>query len=150
MWRLLEVGERIESGDEYWAGSWTAYHACVGLNVSPRDNPARRRVPSSGAEISAGKDRPDNLVKLGDHVGINCGTWFGCTGRVVGFETVVSAGGGRMVAVSDSEPCIMLDNVFAGGNRLVITETLDNVTVLVEPVVETNPPGNCPVCGVIA
>jgi hypothetical protein len=134
MWRLLEVGELIESGDEYWAGSWTAV-ACVGLSVSPRDNPARRRVPSSGAEISAEKDRPENLVKLGDHVGINCGTWFGCTGRVV--------------AVSQAGPRIMLDNVYDFGKPTVITEPLDNVTVLVEPVAETNPPGNCPVCGVI-
>ena len=137
-WRLLEVGERIESGDEYWEGSWTAYHACVGLNVSPRDNPARRRVPSSGAEISAGKDRPEDLVKLGDHVGINCGTWFGCTGRVT------------FVFNTSERCCVELDNVYAGGNRMVITEPLDNVTVLVEPVAETLSPENCPVCGVIS
>jgi hypothetical protein len=136
-WRLLEVGERIESGDEYWEGSWTAYHACVGLKIEPNDEPARRRVPSSGAEISAGKDRPEDLVKLGDHVGINCGTWFGCTGRVVS------------ASWSDRRN-IMLDNVFVGGNRMVITEPLGNVTVLVEPVAETLSQKNCPVCGVIS
>jgi hypothetical protein len=117
--------------------------------VSVYEVPARRRVPSSGAEISAEKYRPDNLVKLGDHVGINCGTWFGCTGRVLGYETIVLGVGG-VISASKSKPRIMLDNVFAGGNRLVITEPLDNVTVLVEPVAETNPPKNCPVCGVIA
>ena len=118
-WRLLEVGERIESGDEYWAGSWTAYHACFGLNVSPRDNPARRRVPSSGADFSAGKDRPEKLVKLGDRITVKSGTWCGCTGLVFDLDWPVS---------------VELDNVYAGGNRLVITEPLDNVTVLVEPV----------------
>jgi hypothetical protein len=137
-WRLLEVGERIESGDEYWEGSWTAYHACVGLKIEPNDEPARRRVPSSGAEISAGKDRPEDLVKLGDHVGINCGTWFGCTGRV------------ERISPMWFDVRVELDNVYVGGKRLVITEPLDNVTVLVEPVAETLSPENCPVCGVIS
>jgi hypothetical protein len=136
-WRLLEVGERIESGDEMWikSGEWSAFSACIGCDV-PSHSPCRRRVPSSGAEISAGKDRPDNLVKLGDHVGINCGTWFGCTGRVV--------------AVSQAGPRIMLDNVYDFGKPTVVTEPLDNVTVLVEPVVETLSPENCPVFGVIS
>jgi hypothetical protein len=140
-WRLLEVGERIESGDEYYShwngGKWFAYDEHVAGSTIRNDSPVRRRVPSSGAEISAGKDRPENLVKLGDHVGINCGTWFGCTGRVVS------------ASWSDRRN-IMLDNVFVGGNRMVITEPLGNVTVLVEPVAETLSQKNCPVCGVIS
>jgi hypothetical protein len=136
-WRLLEVGERIESGDEYWQfNQWKLWPIGSLPTVKSVEDPVRRRVPISGAEISAGKDRPENLVKLGDHVGINCGTWFGCTGRVV--------------AVSQAGPRIMLDNVYDFGKPTVITEPLDNVTVLVEPVAETNPPGKCPVCGVIA
>jgi len=142
MWRLLEVGERIESGDEWYnfravGPRWEPYAASIGHKVAKFDNPGRRRVPSPGAEISAEKDRPDNLVKLGDRVGINCGTWFGCTGRVT-----------RIISVTLVR--VELDNVYAGGNRLTIAETLDNVTMLVEPVAETLSLKNCPVCGVIA
>lgn len=142
MWRLLEVGERIESGDEYYShwngGKWFAYDEHVAGRTIRNDSPVRRRVPSSGADFSAGKARPEDLVKLGDHVGINCGTWFGCTGRV----TFVFNGLKRC--------CVELDNVYAGGNRMVITEPLGNVTVLVEPVAETLSQKNCPVCGVIS
>ena len=141
-WRLLEVGERIESGDEWYdtghAKRWKPYSLAIGQIVSVWEVPARRRGPSSGADFSAGKDRPEKLVKLGDHVGINCGTWFGCTGRVT------------FVFNTSERCCVELDNVYAGGNRLVITEPLDNVTVLVEPVAETLSPENCPVCGVIS
>lgn len=138
-WRLLEVGERIESGDEYWQfNQWTLWPIGLVPTVKSVEDPVRRRVPSSGAEISAGKDRPEDLVKIGDHVGINCGTWFGCTGRVT------------FVFNTSERCCVELDNVFAGGNRMVITEPLDNVTVLVEPVAETLSPENCPVCGVIS
>ena len=123
-WRLLEVGEKRERCDEIFSMSpgdgWFQCSNCaVGSTVRKEHAPCRRRVPSSGAEISAGKARPDDLVKLGDHVGINCGTWFGCTGRVT------------FVFNTSERCCVELDNVYAGGNRMVITEPLDNVTVLV-------------------
>ena len=47
MWRLLEVGEVIERGDEFWNSKlsiWSKYFASVGEVFAEHDSPARRKV----------------------------------------------------------------------------------------------------------
>jgi hypothetical protein len=181
MWRLLEVGERIQDGDEYYEREkWIKWNACIGLVTNTYDPPTRRRIPDAPkpcADIGATvpdpgegyrlidklKDKPERgdqywnglswvnrafgpndasrfcpgdtyrrkvvepapvpVVKTGDLVGIDSGTWQGCTGRVT-----------RIISITLVR--IELDNVYSGGNRLIVAETLDNVTVLAEPVVD--------------
>lgn len=116
MYRLLEVGEVIESGDEWWdSGEWRANNV-VGLTYCV-DIPLRRLVKP--AVTPAASSVPDQVVSVGDRVAVLSGPWAGCTGVVTGFETEVSLSGyGRMTALRDSVPVVELDHVYVGGQRL--------------------------------
>jgi hypothetical protein len=183
MWRLLERGEILEHGDEFWTSlGWQKYNHEVGRPFEPGSigHPSRRRIPDAPkpcADIGATvpdpgegyrlidklKDKPERgdqywnglswvnrafgpndasrfcpgdtyrrkvvepapapVVKTGDLVGIDSGTWQGCTGRVT-----------RIISMTLVR--IQLDNVLVGGLPLAVCEPLENVTVLAEPVVD--------------
>ena len=118
MYRLLEIGEVIESGDEWWdEGEWRANNV-VGLTYVV-DIPLRRLVKP--AVTPAASSVPAPVVSIGDRVKVLSGPWAGCTGVVTGFETQVSLSGyGKMTALRDSVPVIELDHVRVGGQRLSV------------------------------
>jgi len=130
MWRLLEVGEKRERGDEIFSmssgdGWFECSNLAIGSTVRKDHAPCRRRVPDQGADSCAFDNRPEKLVKLGDRVTVKSGTWSGCTGRVFAIDQ--KRGMPTRVGLT-------LDNVFAGGHALTLWESADNVAVLVEPV----------------
>lgn len=51
MWRILEIGEKIESGDErYWPKNmaWsTVTESCIGSQVVRTDHVVRRKISDS-------------------------------------------------------------------------------------------------------
>ena len=125
MWRLLEVGEKSQDGDEYWEDSkgWKKLPAAHIGDMLVLNFPVRRRVPDPCAEIGAAKSAP--LVKLGDRVTVTSGTWSGCTGKVYAIDHKR----GMLTRVG-----LTLECVFSGGRPYSVWESADNVTVLVEPV----------------
>ena len=118
MYRLLEIGEVIESGDEWWdEGEWRVNNV-VGLTYVV-DIPLRRLVKP--AVTPAASSVPAPVVSVGDRVKVLSGPWAGCTGVVTGFETQVSLSGyGKMTALRDSVPVVELDHVRVGGQRLTV------------------------------
>lgn len=133
MYRLLEVGEVIESGDEWWdEGEWRANNV-VGLTYCV-DIPLRRLVKP--AVTPAASSVPDPVVSVGDRVKVLSGPWAGCTGVVTGFETEVSLSGyGKMTALRDSVPVVEMDYVRVGGQRLTVQESKVEKLPPVAPVV---------------
>jgi hypothetical protein len=128
MWRLLEVGEKRERGDEIFSmssgdGWFECSNLAIGSTVRKDHAPCRRRVPDPCAEIGAAKSAP--LVKLRDRVTVTSGTWSGCTGKVYAIDHKR----GMLTRVG-----LTLECVFSGGRPYSVWESADNVTVLVEPV----------------
>ena len=110
MYRLLEIGEVIESGDEWYdEGEWRANNV-VGMTYCV-DIPLRRLVKPA-VTAKAASSVPDPVVSVGDRVTVLSGPWAGCTGVVTGFETQVSLSGyGKMTALRDSVPVVVLADI---------------------------------------
>ena len=119
MYRLLEIGEVIESGDEWWdEGEWRVNNV-VGL-LYVVDIPLRRLV-NPAVTPAAESVKPDPVVSVGDRVTVLSGPWAGCIGVVTGFETQVSLPGyGNIPAMMDSVPVVEMDYVRVGGQRLSV------------------------------
>ena len=119
MYRLLEIGEVIESGDEWYdaSGEWRPNNV-VGLTYVV-DIPLRRLVKPA-VTPAAEPVKSDPVVSAGDRVTVLSGPWAGCTGVVTGFETQVSLSQTSMRAMRDSVPVVRLDHVHVGGSRLVV------------------------------
>lgn len=119
MYRLLEIGEVIESGDEWWdEGEWRVNNV-VGLTYVV-DIPLRRLVKPA-VTAKAASSVPDPVVSVGDRVKVLSGPWAGCIGVVTGFETQVSLPGyGNIPAMMDSVPVVEMDYVRVGGQRLSV------------------------------
>lgn len=108
MYRLLEVGEVIEKGDEYYGleDKWLGFPpSCVGMKTVPHDAPIRRLIKP--AVTPAASSVPDPVVSVGDRVKVLSGPWAGCTGVVRSLDYPQ----GRTV---------VMDNVFVGGDRLIV------------------------------
>jgi len=138
-YRLIDKQkDKPEPGDEYYNyvnGTWNT--RCLGTrDVSPftKGDTYRRKVAEPALPLGMALEKADQwhvsnirvefppVVNPGNRVTVKSGTWSGCTGRVT-----------HLFGWHEGN-AIELDNVFVGGNRLTIMETLDNVTVIVEPV----------------
>ena len=118
MYRLLEIGEVIESGDEWYdEGAWRANNV-VGL-LYVVDIPLRRLVKP--AVTPAASSVPAPVVSVGDRVTVLSGPWAGCTGVV----TLLDKWNQWNTDVS-----VMLDNVHVGGCRLGLVSPVSQVEKL--------------------
>lgn len=105
MYRLLEIGEVIESGDEWYEeGVWRSNNV-VGLTYVV-DIPLRRLVKPA-VTPAAESVKPAPVVSVGDRVTVLSGPWAGCTGVVTGFDY-------------PERHTVMLDHVRVGGQRLIV------------------------------
>lgn len=102
MWRLLEVGEVIEKGDEsYRETRWDDIGHCLGWRVTASFCPIRRKIEP---------------VSVGDRVEVVSGTWSKSCGVVVG--------------ILPMNLKITLENVFVGGSMLTLIVGKSSVTAL--------------------
>lgn len=111
MYRLLEVGEVIEKGDEYYGieDKWLGFPpSCVGMKTVPHDAPIRRLVTTAASSV------PDPVVSVGDRVNVLSGPWAGCTGVVVE-DWGKPKPDGKFEVLSYS---VRFDFVFVGGPQL--------------------------------
>lgn len=119
MYRLLEIGEVIESGDEWWdEGEWRANNV-VGLTYVV-DIPLRRLIKPA-VTPAAESVKPVQVVSVGDRVKVLTGPWAGCTGVV----TLLDKWNQWNTDVS-----VMLDNVHVGGCRLGLVSPVSQVEPL--------------------
>lgn len=119
MYRLLEIGEVIESGDEWYdEGAWRANNV-VGL-LYVVDIPLRRLVKPA-VTPAAESVKPVQVVSVGDRVKVLTGPWAGCTGVV----TLLDKWNQWNTDVS-----VMLDNVHVGGCRLGLVSPVSQVEPL--------------------
>jgi len=108
MWRLVEIGEVIENGDEIWADAdWNSFSTNAGQRKWVT-NPVRRW---------AGEKKPaEPAVSVGDRVEVISGTWAKSCGTVLG--------------ILPMNLKIKLDNVFVGGKPLTIRVSPSDVAAL--------------------
>jgi hypothetical protein len=109
MWRLVEIGEVIEKGDEYWQfGEWTKWPIGSTPTVKYVTDPVRRW---------AGEKKPaEPAVSVGDRVEVVSGTWVKSHGTVLG--------------ILPMNLKIKLENVFVGGSPLVFIVGKNDVAAL--------------------
>lgn len=119
MYRLLEIGEVIETGDEWYdEGAWRVNNVVGQTYVV--DIPLRRLVTPAVTAKAAESVKSDPVVNVGDRVTVLTGPWAGCTGVVTGFEVQVSMLQTSMRVWRDSVPVVELDHVRVGGQRLTV------------------------------
>jgi hypothetical protein len=108
MWRLLEVGEVIENGDEIWADAdWNSFST----------NAGQRKYVTNPVRRWAGEKKPaEPAVSVGDRVEVISGTWAKSCGTVLG--------------ILPMNLKIKLDNVFVGGKPLTIRVSPSDVAAL--------------------
>ena len=101
MYRLLEVGEVIEKGDEIWSDKkgWFSAELSIGENVPTWAAPMRRLANPAVTPAAS-------VVNVGDRVKVLSGPWAGCTGVVIGSLPMNLK--------------IKMDNVLVGGNNLTM------------------------------
>ena len=109
MWRLVEIGEVIENGDEYWQfGEWTKLPIGSSPTVKYVADPVRRWAGEKKPAVPA--------VSVGDRVEVVSGTWAKSCGVVVG--------------ILPMNLKITLENVFVGGSMLTLIVGKSSVTAL--------------------
>jgi len=116
VYRLLEVGEVIEKGDEIWSDKkgWFSAELSIGENVPTWAAPMRRLVNPAVTPAAS-------VVNVGDRVKVLSGPWAGCTGVVIGSLPMNLK--------------IKMDNVFVGGNNLTMIVGKTSSVELLPPVV---------------
>ncbi len=120
MYRLLEIGEVIESGDEWYDanGEWRPNNS-VGLTYVV-DIPLRRLVKPA-VTPAADPVKPDPAVSVGDRVTVLSGPWAGCTGVVIEFDY--------------PQGCVVnLDHVHVGGSQLSVVSPVEKLAPVVPEV----------------
>lgn len=116
-YRLLNVGEKIEKGDQFWnkhCGEWQR-----GSHLYSSFRPIRRKIQPAVEPVS-----------VGDRVEVVSGTWSKSCGVVVDSLVDVRIEGFKMTALNDSYFRVKLDNVFVGGEPLTIRVFPSEVTAL--------------------
>jgi len=131
VYRLIEIGELTQSDDEYWQeGRWHTWGPYHGGNPLVLDIPVRRLVKPADEPV-----KPAPVVSVGDRVKVLTGPWAGCTGVVTGFEVQVSLSGyGKMTALKDSVPVVLLDHVHVGGSQLSVVSPVEKLPPVVPEV----------------
>jgi hypothetical protein len=109
MWRLVEIGEVIENGDEIWADAdWNSFCMNAG-QCKWVTNPVRRWAGEKKPAVPA--------VSVGDRVEVVSGTWAKSCGVVLHLPFRGTLG-------------IKLENVFVGGKSLTIRVSSSEVAAL--------------------
>ena len=109
MWRLVEIGEVIENGDEYWQfGEWIKWPIGSTPTVKYVGDPVRRWAGEKKSAVPA--------ISVGDRVEVISGTWAKSCGTVLG--------------ILPMNLKIKLENVFVGGKPLTIRVSPSDVAAL--------------------